>query len=65
MESVRRANVRLRQYPAHLAKCADSAAAYAACVTRDLNVEHKSCDAQFQTFKQCVQKAAADAKVRL
>lgn len=65
MESVRRANARLRQYPAHLVKCADSGAAYAACVTRDLNVEHRACDREFQAFRQCVQKAAADMKVRL
>lgn len=65
MESVRRANARLRNYPTYLAKCADSGAVYAACVTRDLNVEHRVCDKEFQAFRQCVQKAAADMKVRL
>lgn len=67
MESVvRRANApRLRHYPAVAARCAESGAIYAACVTRDLNVEHKSCDREFVAFKQCIQKAAAEMKVRL
>lgn len=65
MESVRRANGRLRNYPAYLAKCSQSAAVYAACVTRDLNVERSICDKEFLVFKQCVQKAASDIKVRL
>lgn len=65
MESVRRANARLRNYPAYMAKCADTAAVYAACVTRDLNVEHRACDKEFVAFRQCVQRAAAEARVRL
>lgn len=65
MESVKKANQRLRNYPILLAKCSVSAAAYAACVTTDLNVSHKSCDQEFQQFKQCLQKAASDMKTKL
>lgn len=65
MESVRRANNRLRNYPIYLAKCSESAALYAACVTRDLNVERGICEKEFVVFKQCVQKAASDMKVRI
>lgn len=65
MESVRRAGARLKQYPAHVAKCADSAGAYAACVTRDLNVEHRACDREFRAFRECLQKVATEAKTRL
>ncbi|XP_058461669.1 uncharacterized protein LOC131436779 [Malaya genurostris] len=65
MESVRKANQRLRSYPILLGKCSVAAAAYAACVTTDLNVSHKVCEQEFQLFKQCLQKAASDMKTRL
>lgn len=65
MESVRRANNRLRNYPIYLAKCSQTAGVYAACVTRDLNVERGICEKEFVAFKQCVQKAASEMKVRL
>lgn len=65
MDSVRKANARFRQYPIVLAKCSESAAIYAACVTRDLNVTHKVCDVEFMAFKQCLQRAASDMKTKL
>lgn len=65
MDSVRKANSRIRQYPILLAKCSESGAVYAACVTRDLNVNHKVCDKEFQKFKQCLQKAASEMKIKL
>lgn len=65
MDSVKKANQRLRNYPLLLGKCSVTAAAYAVCVTTDLNVSHKSCDKEFQLFKQCLQKAASEMKTRL
>lgn len=65
MESVRKANVRLRQYPILIAKCSESAAVYAACVTRDLNPSHKMCDKEFTEFRNCVQQAAQQMKTKL
>lgn len=65
MESVKKAHQRLRNYPVLLAKCSVAAAAYAACVTTDLNVAHKSCDSEFRQFQQCLKKAASDMKTRL
>lgn len=65
MESVRKANARLKNYPILLGKCSVSAASYAACVTRDLNVSHKICDQQFQEFKTCLQDAAKQMKTKL
>lgn len=65
MDSVRKAKSRFRQYPVLLAKCSESAAIYAACVTRDLNVNHKVCDKEFTEFKRCLQKAASDMKTKI
>ncbi|KAL9913271.1 uncharacterized protein LOC119635769 [Glossina fuscipes] len=65
MESVRKANQRLRNYPILLSKCAHSATVYAACVTRDLNIEYRTCDKEFKLFKDCLQKAAKDMKTKL
>lgn len=65
MESVRRAKERLRNYPILLGKCAKSATVYAACVSRDLNVQHKTCDKEFQLFKDCLMTAAKEMKTKL
>ncbi|XP_055596094.1 uncharacterized protein LOC129746465 [Uranotaenia lowii] len=65
MESVKKANQRLRNYPILLAKCSVAAAAYATCVTTDLNVTHKLCDQEFRQFQQCLQKAAREMKTVL
>lgn len=65
MESVKKAKQRLRNYPLLLGKCAESATAYAACVTRDLNVQHKICDKEFQLFKDCLHKACKEMKTKL
>ncbi|XP_058838209.1 uncharacterized protein LOC131693944 [Topomyia yanbarensis] len=65
MDSVKKANLRIRNYPILLGKCSVAAAAYATCVTTDLNVSHKMCEQEFQLFKQCLQKAASDMKTRL
>lgn len=65
MESVRKANQRLRNYPILLAKCSVAAAAYATCVTTDLNVAHRVCDKEFQQFQQCLQRAAKEMGTKL
>lgn len=65
MDSVKKANQRLRNYPVLLGKCSESAAKYAACVTKDFNVAHKACDNEFNDFKLCLQKAAKNMKTKL
>ncbi|XP_030373095.1 uncharacterized protein LOC115623053 [Scaptodrosophila lebanonensis] len=65
MESVRKANQRLRNYPILLTKCADKAAAYASCVSRDLNIQHHICDTEFKEFMGCIRKAAVELKTKL
>ncbi|KAH8421086.1 hypothetical protein KR222_010848 [Zaprionus bogoriensis] len=65
MESVRKANTRLRSYPILLAACSESASVYAACVARDLNVQHKVCEAEFKQFLNCIRKNAAELKTKL
>lgn len=65
MESVKKAKNRLKNYPLLLAKCAESAAVYASCVTRDLNVKQHICDKEFREFNKCLQQAAKDLKTKL
>lgn len=65
MESVKKANARLKNYPILLSKCAKTASLYAKCVTQDLNVSHKACDKEFQEFKNCLAKEAKQMKTKL
>jgi NADH dehydrogenase [ubiquinone] 1 alpha subcomplex assembly factor 8 len=65
MESVKKAKQRLKNYPLHLAKCSVAGAAYAKCVTLDLNVSQKACDREFQQFKKCLQESAKKMKTKL
>lgn len=65
MESVRKANTRLRSYPILLTKCAEQASLYAACVSRDVNVQHNICEAEFKQFLNCIRKSAAELKTKL
>lgn len=65
MESVRKAHQRMRNYPILLAKCAESSTVYAACVSRDFNVKHLTCDKEFQLFQKCLQQAAKEMKTRI
>lgn len=65
MESVRKAKERLSKYPVLLAKCSVTAATYAACVTKDLNVKQNACDKEFQQFKKCLIEQAKNMKTSL
>lgn len=65
MESVRKAKDRLKSYPILIAKCSSSAAQYAACVTRDLDIQKHACDKEFQEFKKCLVDQAKNMKTRL
>lgn len=65
MESVRKAKDRLSKYPILVAKCSSSAAQYAACVTRDLDIQKHACDKEFQQFKKCLFEQAKGMKTRL
>ncbi|XP_031626132.1 uncharacterized protein LOC116342593 [Contarinia nasturtii] len=58
MENIKRARQRLQNYPSLLAKCSASAALYATCVTRDLNVKQNICEKEFIEFKRCLNEAA-------
>jgi len=65
MESVQKAQQRLRQYPKLLVECSAPAAAYAACVLAKENVRQADCDREFQDLRQCLQKAARRMGTRL
>lgn len=65
MESVKKANTRLRNYPIILGKCSKYATVYATCVTRDLNIKQNACEKEFHEFKNCLQKVAKDMKSKL
>lgn len=68
MESTRiqfRQNPRLKSYPTLLAKCSKTASIYAACVTKDFNVQRNACEKEFQLFKDCIQKTAREMNVKI
>jgi len=65
MEAVRKAKDRLNKYPVLIAKCSTSAAQYAACVTRDVDIQKHACDKEFQHFKKCLFEQAKAMKTRL
>lgn len=56
MESLKRTNVKLRNYSGLIGKCSTQAALYAACVTTDLAVKHNACEKEFNEFKNCLKK---------
>lgn len=65
MESVTRAKNRFKQYPLILSKCKAEASNYAKCVLKKGSVELNDCTEEFRSFKNCLQKAAANLKTRL
>lgn len=65
MDSLRKANQRLKNYPLLLGQCATSASAYAKCVTVDFDVKQGACEKEFAEFRQCLQKAAKEMKTKL
>lgn len=62
MENIKRAKDRLRSYPMLIGRCSAAAGKYAACVTRDLNVNHNVCEIEFNVFKRCLTEAATKRK---
>ena len=60
MESVKQAKNRLwGLYPKLFATCGQEAAIYGQCVTLHMtDVKKGQCEAEFQAFKQCIQKNA-------
>lgn len=60
-----KAKSRFRQYPLILGKCKNEASNYAKCVLKKDSVTHKDCQAEFQSFKICLQKSAAGLKTRI
>lgn len=54
MESVRRTNVRIKDYASLIGKCSTQAAKYATCVTSDFAVKHNACEKEFNEFKNCL-----------
>lgn len=65
MESLRKANQRLKNYPLVLGKCATSASVYAKCVTADFDVKQGACEKEFAEFRECLKRAAKDMKINL
>lgn len=65
MESVVKAKQRFKQYPVIFAKCSKEAGVYATCVLKQDNLGKNDCSAEFQGFKNCLGKAAANLKTRI
>lgn len=65
MEAVKKAKERLKQYPALMIRCQESASRYAFCVVEKSNLEKNACAAEFNELKKCLVKAAASSNTRL
>ncbi|XP_011497301.1 PREDICTED: uncharacterized protein LOC105361745 [Ceratosolen solmsi marchali] len=65
MDSVKSAKDRFRKYPALLLQCRESAAAYANCVLNKKDFKKDDCKNEFDQFKSCLMKAAAQHKTKL
>lgn len=65
MDTVRRAKERFRKYPALVLQCKESASEYAACVISKHNLKKDDCKTEFDKFKTCLLKAAAQNKTKL
>lgn len=56
MESLKRTNVKIRNYSGLIGKCSTQAVTYARCVTVDLSVKPNACEKEFNEFKNCLKK---------
>lgn len=65
MESVRKANQRMKKFPLVFKECKESASTYARCVAVKDNVLKGDCEKEFQNFKKCLVKAAAKMGTKL
>ena len=66
MESVRKAQTRLANYPLHLASCAPEAASYGRCVGEHLGeVSKHQCQPQWAAFINCVRASAKKMGTKL
>lgn len=65
MESVKKAQNRLRMYPKLIYQCGPIATEYARCVALKENVLKGDCSQEFEAFKKCVQEAAKRMNTRL
>lgn len=65
MESVKKAKDRFKQYPLVLGKCKTEASKYAKCVLSKDSVSLNDCNEEFKMFKNCLQKTAANMRIRI
>ncbi|XP_063611830.1 uncharacterized protein LOC134785420 [Penaeus indicus] len=65
MESVKKAQSRLRNYPKLVANCAPVATEYARCVALKGNVLKGDCTQEFDAFKRCILESAKKMKTKI
>ena len=65
MDAVKSARERFRKYPALVLQCRESASQYAACVLKKSDLQKNDCKQEFDKFKACLVKAAAQNKIKL
>lgn len=64
MDSVRKAQARLRGFPQLLAECGGPAVAYAKCVAVQEHVKKDACLHEFNELRRCLHKAARKMATR-
>ena len=65
MDSVRKAQLRLRVFPQLIGECGGPAVSYAKCVVVQENLKHNACVQEFNELRKCIHKAARKVGTRV
>ncbi|CAB0045088.1 unnamed protein product [Trichogramma brassicae] len=65
MESVKRSKERMKKFPILVAQCHKQGSAYAACVISKRNLKKDDCIKEFESFRNCLAKAAVQHNTKI
>jgi len=65
MDSVRKAQLRLKRFPQLASECGTPAAVYAKCVVVQDNLKHNACLKEFNELRNCLHQAAKKIGTRV
>lgn len=65
MDSVRKAQNRLKFFPQLMAECGSPAVSYAKCVVVQENLKQNACVQEFNELRKCLHKAARKVGTRV
>jgi len=65
MDSVRKAQLRLKKFPQLASECGTPGAAYAKCVVVQENLKHNACLKEFNELRNCILRSAKKIGTRV